>query len=135
MKAMFTVLALLVFPSCSKTTEPITTLGYELEIVHSSSISISWDTTFYQHDTSWNGFDSAAADSFANILSNSGLGVTDFWYPQSSVECLIILIPGSEVIVKLEKPNPAAGSVHLQMGTGFPLACVPFWRHYKYTKE
>jgi len=135
MKAMFAVMALLVFGSCSKTTEPVTQVDYQLEIVSSSSLSISWDTTFYQHDATWRGVDTLAADSFANVLKYADIGVTDFWFPQSPTECAILLLAGSDVIVKLENPNPAASSVHLQTRSGYPLGCNQFWRHYKYTKR
>ena len=135
MKTSLAVMALVILASCSKTTEPIIEVDYQLEIVPNSSLSISWDTTYYQHDATWKASDTLAADSFATVLKNSNLGVTDFWFPQSPTECTILLIVGSEVIVKLEKANDAASSVHLKTRESYPLVCNQTWRHYKYARK
>ncbi len=124
--------------SCSKSTEPAVQLQYQLEIVPSSSVSISWDTTFYQHDTTWtlmNFLDTTAADSFANVLGTSHLAVTDFWFPQANTQCKVLIRVGSEVIVKLQKPDTNAKAIGLQTRNGFPIECFLTWRHYKYTTQ
>ena len=138
MKTSFATIMLLTLMSCSKTTEPAVQLQYQLEIIPSSSVSISWDTTFYQHDTTWtemNFPDTAAADSFANVLKTSNLSVTDFWFPQVKTQCKVLLRVGSEVIVKLQKPDTSAKALGLRTRFGFPIDCFLTWRHYKYTKQ
>jgi hypothetical protein len=140
MKVFVLMFPLVAFLTCSKTTEPVSQLTYQLEVIPASRFTPSWDTTFCQHDTTWNLNspifpDTIAADSFANVLTSSGLPVTDFWYPQQSSTCRIWIRSGSEVIVKLQYPDSATAQLGLQTRDGFPIPCIPDWRHYSFTRQ
>ena len=139
MKNSIMLIVILALLSCSKSTEPTIRLEYQLEIIPDSDISISWDTTYYQHDTTWveRTFpDTIAADSFATVLCNSNLPITDLWYPQVGRSgCKILFREGSYVIVKLGMPDLSTKLIGLRTRSTFPISCINTWRHYKFTQK
>jgi hypothetical protein len=126
--------------SCEHTTEPpgqFAEVRVELEIVPNSAVPSAWDATFYQKDTNWgwdNFFNTKAADSLANFLKRSNIAITDFWFPQEPSICGAPIRVGSEVIVKLEQPDPSIYQIGFVPATGFDIICVRTWRHYKFIR-
>jgi hypothetical protein len=112
------------------------TLSVELEIVPFSAIPETWDSLFYQHDTSWpNPSNTSHADSLANALARSGAKVADLWYPDAGNECMMLFLNGSDVIVRLSHPGAEINELGFQQATSFSVSCVSMWRHYKFTKS
>ncbi|HYQ86942.1 MAG TPA: hypothetical protein VES59_06840 [Bacteroidota bacterium] len=121
--------------SCTKPSEPPNNLGREfrLTIVPASSVPHQLDGTYYQHDpTGRNYFDTNVADSLARFFERSALAVSDIWSPNDGFECGMTIIGGSELLLKLERPDTSIYRLGFRAATGFPLACVPTWRHYKF---
>ncbi len=109
----------------------------ELEIISANQILINWDSTIYQHNTDWNSYlNSTAYDSLANLLKNSEILIEDMWCPNEVTDCLILLKAGSDIIIKLNKPDTLIYSYGFQNNDGvFPIGCFGLWRHYKYIHE
>ena len=110
----------------------------ELEIIPSNQVIINWDSTIYQHKTTdWTTFlDTAAIDSLANLLKNSELLIEDMWYPNEDTPCMLPLRAGSEIIVRLSKPDTLIFKYGFQNHEGgFPIGCFGTWRHYKYVNK
>jgi len=112
---------------------------YGMEIIHNSATPRVVDSTYYHHDPTWTAFfDTTAADSFANVLFQSSLDVSDFWFPEGwqSLNCATPLRPGMEIIVKLAVPDSVgAAALGLQRGINLAFGCVYRWRHYIFAKD
>lgn len=109
----------------------------ELEIISSNQVLINWDSTIYQHNADWKTYlDTTAVDSLANLLKNSEILIEDMWCPNEVTDCLILLKAGSDIIIKLNKPDTLIYSYGFQNNdVGFPIDCFPSWRHYKFIYE
>ena len=107
----------------------------ELEIIPANQVLITWDSTIYQHTTYWQTYlDTTDYDSLAISLLNSTLIIEDLWCPNVNTACTIPIRGGSEVIIKLNKPDTLVLSYGFQSNDGsFPIICFDSWRHYKYT--
>ncbi|MCH8034485.1 MAG: hypothetical protein IH950_12125 [Bacteroidetes bacterium] len=126
--------------SCSESENPIVNKDekqMELEIIPANKVIITWDSTIYQHSTNWiNYIDTTAADSLANFFLNSTVLIEDIWYPNEETPCLFPIRPGSEVIIKLNKPDSLIFNYGFQNNDGgFPIGCFFTWRHYKYSSK
>jgi len=137
-KLIFLFITLLLICSCA-TTDDIQNHSQNeiiLTIIPSTEIPVSWDSTYYQHDSSYLAYlDTIAADSLAEVLVNSDLPITDFWYPNIDYICMIPIRGGSEVVVKLDRPDTTIYEYGFQEYDGFPVYCVPIWRHYEFIKD
>jgi hypothetical protein len=134
---LIVITASIVF-NCDKSKKP---LSYEYEIlvkeqiIPENEVPRNWDNTFYQQNPNWKGFSRiSAADSLVNVLKNTNLPLSDMWFPYSDVECTIMLINGSQVILKLSEPDPNIYKYGFGDNEGFPIACIKEWKHYKFAK-
>ena len=110
---------------------------YTLKIIPSNQVYISWDSTIYQHNTSWSSaLDSSSADSVANLLSESEILVEEMWYPNEDTPCLIPMRAGSELIIRVNRPDTTIYKYGFQKTDGsFPINCFASWRYYKFADK
>jgi len=134
------VFVTVLFSQCNNGDNPLVNKNekqLKLEIIYSGEVSINWDSTVYQHTIDWKVFlDITAYDSLANLLKESEISIEAMWCPNQDTDCLILLRAGSEIIIKLNKPDTLIYSYGFQNNdVGFPIDCFPSWRHYKFIYE
>ena len=106
---------------------------FEVEIIPYSDIPLDWDSTFFQHDATWNiGFDTLAADSLAREFLVNKIKIQDMWYPHSVFMCGIPTKAGSEVIIRLNSVDDNLSRLGFEKATSFPLVCCQKWKHYRF---
>jgi len=104
-------------------------------IISNNEVPGNWDNTFYQQNTNWKGYSRiSAADSLVNILKRTNLPLSAMWYPHSDFECMIMMLSGSDVIIKLSIPDTNIYRYGFRDHIGFPIVCVKEWKHYKFIK-
>ncbi len=108
----------------------------KLEIIPANQVKINWDTTIYQHSTNWiANIDTLAGDSLVQLLNRSKLLIEEIWYPNEENRCGTLIRRGSEIILKLIKPDSLVYNYGFQVNYGgFPVHCFASWRHYKFFK-
>ena len=123
--------------SCNNSSQLTGGKRIELKIIQVNQVIINWDATVYQHSPNWNGnIDTLAADSLVQLLNRSKLLIEEIWYPNVENRCGAPIRRGSEIIIKLSKPDSMIYSYGFRKNYGaFPLSCFAFWRHYKFIKD
>ena len=112
---------------------PTGTTIIRLEIIPDSLLPQNLDSTYYTHDVTWEDrfFDTTAADQFADSLKVF-TSITDMWFPNEPSLTLQPMRVGSDVKVKLSKPDTAVERMGLSYtGEGF-VEIIKTWRHYKF---
>jgi hypothetical protein len=104
-------------------------------IISNNEVPGNWDNTFFQQNTNWPGGSRiSAADSLAHILKKTNLPLSDMWFPNVGSECSIVLLNGSDVILKLTIPDTSIYRYGFRKNDGFPIVCIPEWKHYEFMK-
>ena len=90
---------------------------------------------FYFKSATWSGpFNPLAGDSLVRTLLDSGLSVTEFWYPEAPGVCADPFAHERE-IAKLTEPDTTVYRLgYTPLPPGYSDACVRFWRQYKITR-